>query len=87
MDQPIYSKTYKYDPFSQTSTPYSSTNVLKTAVEGTVLWWNNIPLYDKVRKECPALYDHPGMKWMRRATRLILLTVFVVLAVAASTTH
>ena len=84
MDQSIFSKTYTRDPSSHTSTPYKSTNVLKTAVNNTALWWNNIPLYDKVRKECPALYNHPGMKWMRRATRIILLTIFVILAVAAA---
>lgn len=84
MDQPAFSRAYVRDPFNHTNAPLKSTNVLKTAVESTALWWNNIPLYDKVRKECPALYDHPGMKWMRRTTRIILLTVFVVLAIAAA---
>lgn len=84
MDQPAFSRAYVRDPFNHTSTPLKSTNVLKSAVDNTALWWNNIPLYDRVRKECPALYSHPGMKWMRRTTRIILLTVFVVLAIAAA---
>ena len=84
MDQPIYSRTYVRDPFNHTSAPLKSTNVLKSAVDNTALWWNNIPLYDRVRKECPALYDHLGMKWMRRATRIVLLVVFVFFAIAAA---
>lgn len=84
MDQPAFSRAYVRDPFNHTSTPLKSTNVLKSAVDNTALWWNNIPLYDRVRKDYPALYSHPGMKWMRRATRIILLTVFVVLAIAAA---
>lgn len=83
MERAIFEQTYVYDPFTSTATPYRE-NLLKRAVNNTALWWNNIPLYDRVRKECPALYDHPGMKWMRRATRIILLTVFIILAIAAA---
>lgn len=86
MDYSIFSQTYTRDPFTQSSRIYNPSNPLKDATDATALWWANIPLYKRVRKECPALYDHPGMKWMRRATRIILLTVFIVLAVAAATT-
>lgn len=85
MEYTIFSQTYTRDPFAHASRPYQPSNPLKNAASATALWWNNIPLYDRVRKECPALYDHPGMKWMRRATRIILLSAFTVLAIAAAT--
>lgn len=87
MDYNIFSQTYTRDPFTHTSHSYNPSNPLKDATDATALWWNNIPLYDRVRKECPALYDHPGMKWMRVATRIILLSAFIILAIAAATTH
>ncbi len=87
MEQSIFSQTYTRDPFAHTSRPYRPSNPLKDATDATALWWSNIPLYARVRKECPALYDHPGMRWMRRATRIILLSAFIVLAIAAATIH
>lgn len=87
MDYNIFSQTYTRDPFTHASHQYHQSNPLKAATSATALWWSNIPLYNRVRKECPALYDHPGMRWMRRATRIILLSVFIVLAIAAATTH